>query len=178
MEVVMRVAIAVLSVLCCAMGCAARHRIPEWATPKPGTTYDAKAGLPKEVMDRETGIALMLVPTGELRAGTPDGTETWKNMRTFYLSKDPVPAAVWGKYMGPDAPYPAFPFDVEVGQSYFAVIMAFDGDQEFFARTGFRAPTLSEVEYGDAYWASSPGADERRLVKPPGFFSLRVARDP
>ena len=160
-------------------GVPTRHAAPSWATPKSGTAYDAKTGLPNEVMDRETGIELMLVPTGELRVRTPDGPKTLKNMRTFYLSKDPVSAVVWGKYMGSDAPFPAvLDFDFEIGQCYFAVILAFEGDQEFFARTEFRAPTLSEVDHGDAYWEAG------RLDEPPFvtrrrvFLSLRVARDP
>ena len=77
-----------------------------------------------------------------------------------------------------DAPYPADPFDGEVGQDYSAVIMNFDGDQEFFVRTGLRACTLSEIDYGDAYWEAG------RLDEPPFvacrrvFPSLRVAHDP
>ena len=87
----MRLCALLLSLLCCACGGngaeqqTVTERVPDWATAKPGTTYDDETGLPKEVIDKKTGIEFVLIPAGVIVLSQ---RRTESGVLAFYITDD------------------------------------------------------------------------------------------
>ena len=69
MDTAMRRVALLFVFLCCACGRGERpqvaaQRVPDWATPTPGTGYDEESGLPREVTHEPTRLRLLLIPVG------------------------------------------------------------------------------------------------------------------
>jgi formylglycine-generating enzyme required for sulfatase activity len=132
-----------------------KRRWTFWADAKRGAGIDVKTGLPRAVVDRRTGIELVLVPAGTFMMGTSPGDKEVRSgddnlaeerparraaiESAFYLGKYEVTNAQWFAVMKlrtstepPDGPVTG---------------VSWDDVQSFLVRTGLRLPTGAEWEY-------------------------------
>jgi formylglycine-generating enzyme required for sulfatase activity len=124
---------------------------PTWATPKSGTTRDQTTGFPKEVVDKQTGIEMVLIPAGKyMRGASPDDGEAYDDEKPahevtistpFYLGKYEVTRGEWAKVMGSN------PSSFAKGDRHPAEQVSWNDVQGFLEKTGFRLPTEAEWEY-------------------------------
>jgi len=85
-----------------------QYRLPVGYAPAPGTTTDAKTGLPKRIVHQASGISLRLIPAGEFMMGSP--TTEANRMRSedlhrrvirqpFYLGETEVTVAQFRRFI-------------------------------------------------------------------------------
>lgn len=122
-----------------------------WADPKPGTVADPKTGLPEEVIDRRTGIELVLIAAGTYRRGSEPGNWTERDempahevtlTKPFYVGRMEVSQGQWARIMGTN------PSDHRKGAEFPVENVSLAMVTRFLQATGFRLPTEAEWEYG------------------------------
>jgi formylglycine-generating enzyme len=100
-----------VGVVLCAPAASAQtplYRLPADLVAAPGTTTDATTGLPKRVLHRPSGIALVLIPAGEFLMGSPASDEQQRRgleqqhrrviRHPFYLGETEVTVAQFRRF--------------------------------------------------------------------------------
>ncbi len=156
----------VLTALLCALvvaaaglplACSKRNRPFE---PKPGTSYDATAGLPKEIISRKDGSEMVLVPGGAFSAGDPEALLLAVSVKAFYIDKFEVtnrryqafvsdtgrrgPALATHEAAGLEWPQGRCP---EGRGDCPVVLVSYEDAAAFAAWAGKRLPTQQQWEY-------------------------------
>jgi formylglycine-generating enzyme required for sulfatase activity len=148
----MRRGVLLVALLCWACGRedkpeVAPYRIPSWASPKRGTGYDEKTGLPKEVIDKATGIELILIVLSTHDTTAKDSTrertgplQEGGSHAPFYIGREQVTQEVWTRAMTWN------PSHLTLGARSPVDSVSLDDVLSFLARTGFRLPGPDEWE--------------------------------
>jgi len=134
-----------------------RRRVEFWARIKSGSGIDESHDLPRNVVDKVTGIELLLVPAGtymmgispgddEVRSGERNSADEQPTRRVmiakpFYIGKYEVTNAQWVTVMK------RRPLESSEGNDAPVVRVSWDDVQPFLRRTGLRLPTDAEWEY-------------------------------
>lgn len=134
------------------------QKLPEGYVAAPGTSRDAVTGLPKRILHRASGIALVLIPAGEFLMGSPPqdttqhrGLETQHRRvirQPFYLGETEVTVAQFRRFVAATK----YQTDAERGtpldthrQGSFA--SESQGDREWSTITNWRNPFPNLPDY-------------------------------